>query len=181
MFNTAKSIIRASALGRPRGRRLPLAAGFSIVEIMVALAILSMLIALALPQVKKYQTAAAAAVVVSDLRTFAAAFEAYAQEKGTFPAETAAGVLPSEMAGRLASSGWLRVTPIGGQYNWENNQMHGGIRYRAAICISETDSAPLEVSAERLREIDRLIDDGNLTTGNFRTGVNNDALYIILQ
>ena len=155
--------------------------GFSIVEIMVALAIVSILVSLAIPQVKKYQVAAGAAVVVSDLRTFAAAFEAYAQEKGSFPAEANAGVLPPEMAGRLSSSGWLRVTPIGGQYNWENGQMHRGVRYRAAISISETESAPLAVHAERLREIDRLIDDGNLDTGNFRTGVSHDALYIILQ
>lgn len=148
---------------------------------MVALAIVSILISLAIPQVKQYQVKATAAVVASDLRTFATAFEAYAQEKGSFPPEANAGVLPPEMADRLSSTGWLRPTPIGGQYNWENGQMHGGARYRAAISISETETSPLEVHAERLLAIDRLMDDGNLSTGNFRTGVNNDALYVILQ
>jgi hypothetical protein len=39
----------------------------------------------------------------------------------------------------------------------------------------------LEVNADTLLALDRLIDDGNLATGSFRTGVNNDPLYIILQ
>ena len=32
-----------------------------------------------------------------------------------------------------------------------------------------------------LLAIDKLIDDGNLSTGIFRTGVNHDGLYIIQQ
>jgi len=148
---------------------------------MVTLTIISLLAALALPQVKKSQVRSRAAVVISDFRTFAAAFETYAQEKGTWPAETAAGELPPEMADRLKASSWQRVTPLGGQYNWENGQKHGGVTYRAALSISETNTAPLEVNEELLREIDRAMDDGNLATGNFRTGVNNDPLYIILQ
>lgn len=181
MLPTANSPNLPAATLRRRAGARRFTAGFSIVEIMVALTIVSLLITLAVPQLKKYQVAAGATVVVSDLRTFATAFETYAQEKGSFPAEVEAGVMPPEMADRLGASGWLRVTPIGGHYNWENNQKHGGVRYRAAISISETATAPLEVHEERLREIDRLIDDGNLSTGNFRTGVNHDALYIILQ
>ncbi|MBI5692737.1 MAG: prepilin-type N-terminal cleavage/methylation domain-containing protein [Verrucomicrobia bacterium] len=155
--------------------------GFSIVEIMVALTIISLLVAAAIPQVKKYQVNSRAAVVASDLRTFAAAFESYSQEKGAWPAETDAGALPPEMTERLGASSWGRVTPMGGRYNWENNQMHGGVRYRAALSISEAEGAPLEVNEDLLRAIDRIIDDGNLSTGLFRTGVNNDPLYILLQ
>ena len=81
-------------------------------------------------------------------------------------------VATPEMADRLGKIDWQRGTPLGGQYNWENNQMHGGIRYRAAICISESATAPLEVNAEMLIAIDKVIDDGNLSSGNFRTGIN---------
>lgn len=154
---------------------------FSLVEIMVVVAIISVLASLAVPSAKRYQIASRASVVASDLRTFAAAFDAYAQETGVFPADTAPGQMPPEMADRLGKLGWERVTPMGGQYNWESNQLHGGVRYRAAICISESATAPLVVNQEMLTAIDRIIDDGNLATGNFRTGVNNDALYIILQ
>jgi prepilin-type N-terminal cleavage/methylation domain-containing protein len=174
-----------SAVARPsvrRGLRSPRRSrGFSLIEIMMALAIGSIAIAVAIPKVKKAEASSRATIVVADLRTFAAAFEAYAQEHGSWPAEVAAGVMPTEMSDRLGSTGWLRVTPLGGQYNWEADQMHGGVRYRAAICISETASAPLVVNEELWLEMDRLIDDGNLSTGNFRTGVNNDPLYIIQQ
>lgn len=148
---------------------------------MVGLTITSLVVAIALPKFKTYEISSRATVVVSDLRTFAGAFEAYAQEKGTWPEETAAGVTPPEMADRLKTTAWQRLTPMGGQYNWEKDQTHGGVKYRAAISISETATAPLEVNEQLLREIDRILDDGNLSTGNFRTGVNNDPLYILLQ
>jgi hypothetical protein len=150
-------------------------------QVMMSMAIGSIVITAAIPKVKQAEQESRATIIVSDLRTFVTAFEAYAQEKGTWPAETAAGVMPTEMADRLGTTGWLRLTPLGGQYNWENNQLHGGVRYRAAISVSETAAAPLVVNSEMLLAIDRIIDDGNLATGSFRTGVNNDALYIILQ
>lgn len=157
------------------------AAAFSLVEIMMVVAIISLLASLAVPSAKRYQLNSRATVIASDLRTFAGVFEAYAQENGSFPAESAPGEVPAGMADRLGVTDWQRVTPLGGQYNWENNQQHGGVRYRAAICISETSAAPLEVNADMLLAIDKIIDDGDLTTGSFRTGVNNDALYIIQQ
>lgn len=156
-------------------------AAFSLVEIMMVVAIISVLASLAVPSAKRYQLNSRATVIASDLRTFAGIFEAYAQENGSFPAESAPGEVPTGMADRLGVTDWQRVTPLGGHYNWENNQQHGGVRYRAAICISETSSSPIEVNADMLLAIDRIIDDGDLTTGSFRTGVNNDALYIIQQ
>ncbi len=148
---------------------------------MMTLVIGSLVVSAMVPKVKQAENVSRATIVVGDLRTFAAAFDAYAQEKGGWPAESAAGVTPSEMSDRLGTTGWQRVTPLGGKYNWEADQMHGGTRYRAAISISEAAGAPLEVNEEMLLEIDRLLDDGNLSTGSFRTGVNNDPLYIILQ
>ncbi len=148
---------------------------------MMSMAIGSIVMAAAIPKVKKSELESRATIVVSDFRTFATAFEGYAQEKGTWPAESAPGEIPPEMVGRLNATGWQRVTPLGGQYNWENDQLHRGVRYRAALSISESATAPLEVNEQLLLMIDRLVDDGNLSTGNFRTGVNNDALFIIQQ
>lgn len=148
---------------------------------MVSLTVVSLVAAAGVPQVRKAQRKTKAAAVASDIRTFSAVFEAYAQERGAWPAETEAGVMPPELAGQLSSSGWLRVTPIGGQYNWDNNQTHAGTRYRAVLSISETASAPLPVDAEMLQEIDQLMDDGNLSTGSVRIGVNNDPIFILQQ
>lgn len=155
--------------------------GFNLIQVMLSMAIGSIVISAAIPKVKKAEAESRATVVVSDLRTFAAAFEAYAQERGGWPAETNAGALPTEMADRLGTTGWLRVSPMGGQYNWESNQVHGGVRYQAALSISSTELSELVVNEDLLLAIDRIMDDGDLSTGNFRTGVNHDPLYIIQQ
>lgn len=155
--------------------------GFNLIQVMLSMAIGSIVIAAAVPKVKQAEAHSRATIIVNDLRTFVTQFEAYAQETGGWPAETEAGELPPEMAGRLGQTGWQRPTPIGGQYNWDNNQRHAGNVFRAAISISSTALSPLPVNEETLLDIDKLIDDGNLTTGNFRIGVNNDPVFIIQQ
>lgn len=154
-------------------------AAFSITELMIVITIISMLAALALPQLGKVRRQAAATAIANDLRTFAAAFDSYVHETGAWPAESDAGTMPPEMANRLYANSWLRVTPLGGQYNWENNQMHAGIRYRAAIAISGTASVPFAMDLDLMEAVDRTMDDGNLTTGNFRIGADDEPVFII--
>ncbi len=168
-----KSLLRIPS---PPPRR---SAGFTIIEIMVTLGILSILIASVVPRITGTKRQALAAAVVNDLRTFAAAFDTYAQEKGGFPPEVDAGVLPPEMADRISNTVWLRQTPIGGQYNWDNNQLHGGTHYRAVIQICETATASLPQDLDLWEAIDRMVDDGNLATGNFRLGANDEPIFII--
>ena len=100
-----------------------------------------------------------ASTIVNDLRTFTGAFEAYAQERGTFPAEVAAGVVPPEVADRLNNTAWKRPTPIGGHYNWDSGQTHYGVTYRAVIQISETSTSPMIQDLELWEVIDKLMDD----------------------
>ncbi len=155
------------------------AVGFTLVEVMVVVTIISVLAMLAVPALKRAQVEAQTAVVVSDFRTFAAAFQTYAQETGEWPPEAGQGVVPTGMAGRLNETAWTRTTPLGGKYNWEQNQRHRGVRYAAAISIKATRSAPLPFNVNQLREIDRTIDDGNLSTGRFIRGAGNVPLFII--
>jgi hypothetical protein len=70
---------------------------------------------------------------------------------------------------------------MGGKYNWENNQLHFGMRYRAAIAITATADAPLPLDVNQLLDIDRTIDDGNLLNGNFRLGNGFCPLFVIQQ
>src|SRR3954470_3565467 len=116
--------------------------GFSLVEIMVVILIISVLATLTMPAVARRRRRAKTAVLVGDFRTFSAAFDSYAQEMGNWPAEAAVGVMPTGMAGRLNSTAWLRTTPMGGKYNWDNNQTHFGVKIRAAITINATAAAP---------------------------------------
>ena len=74
---------------------------------------------------------------------------------------------------------WTRVTVIGGKFDWEYNQVHNGVRYRAAISISDTVGAPLLVDLVMFEEMDRALDDGNLATGNFVLGFGNCPLLIL--
>jgi hypothetical protein len=74
---------------------------------------------------------------------------------------------------------WIRPPAIGGQFDWENNQIHGGIKYRAALALVDTTAAPLVEDLVLYQEIDAALDDGNLATGSFRLGQDNCLLYII--
>jgi prepilin-type N-terminal cleavage/methylation domain-containing protein len=161
----------------PRKRRSN--AAFSLTEIMVVLTIISLLAALSLPTIKAVKRRTVATAIGNDLRTFAAAFDTYVHETGSWPAETAAGVLPPEMANRLYAQAWTRTTPLGGQYNWDQNQMHASKRYQAAIAISATAASPFIQDADLLEAVDRIIDDGNLATGKFFIGADDEPVYII--
>jgi prepilin-type N-terminal cleavage/methylation domain-containing protein len=153
--------------------------GFTLVEIMVVVVIISLLAMMSIPSFQRIQRRSRSAAIASDFRTFATVFNAYAQEHGTWPADTDPGETPAGLEGLLNSTGWARVTPMGGRYNWEQDQLHAGVRYKAAVAISGTSDAPLVVDANQLRDIDVVIDDGNLSTGNFRTGANGDGVFII--
>lgn len=146
---------------------------------MVVILIVSFLAMLSVPGIARVKRRARTAVVVSDFRTFAAAFDGYAQEFGTWPAETAAGVMPAGMSDRLNETAWLRPTPIGGKYNWENNQLHFGLRYRAAIAISGVGSVALPLDLAQFTDLENEMDDGNFFSGNLRIGANLNPLYII--
>ena len=155
-------------------------AGVGLVELMVVVTIISMLMALALPSYQRIQKKARSAAISNDFRVFTAVLQARAHENGSWPAETAAGIVPDVITKddiQLAS--WIGPTAIGGRFDWENNQIHNGTRYRAALALVETGDATLMVDLELYKEIDAVLDDGNLNTGNFRLGQNNCLLFII--
>lgn len=157
-------------------------AGLSLVEVLVAVLIISLLAMLAVPTVQRIQRKAKATVILNDLRVFAAAFDTYAHQNGRWPAECAAGVLPPEMTNDLKADVWLRTTPMGGKYNWDNNQLHFGTRFQAAIAISSTGSAPMVLDVPMLLELEHAIDGPDQTNflgGTFRIGTGLCPLYIV--
>jgi type II secretory pathway pseudopilin PulG len=170
-----------SNLRNPRPpSRLRGTAGFTIADVLMSIIILSISLAVLVPRLTATKRQAMATAIGNDLRTFAAAFEAYAQERGSFPAEADAGVLPPEMEQRINAQGWLKTTPIGGHYNWDNNQTHYGTRYKAVIQISSTSTALLPQDIELWEAIDKLIDGtANLSAGNFRLGSDDEPIFII--
>lgn len=151
----------------------------TLVEMMVVVLIVGMLASLSMPAIKRATQSARTSAIVNDLRVFYSAFGNHAQQAGSYPPETAVGVMPPLMVDQLKTSSWQRKTPIGGLYNWDNNRNHGGTRYRAAIAISRSGTNRVTADNAQLLSIDRKIDDGNLRTGNFRLGAASEPVYII--
>jgi type II secretory pathway pseudopilin PulG len=171
----------AKASGGSRRQSLPRSCrGVGLAELMVVVTIISFLMMLAVPSYQRIRAKARASALVNDFRVFGAVFQAHAHEKGSWPAEVGAGVVPAGMPNdELKSGAWTRVSPIGGKFDWEYNQIHNGVRYRAAIALADTADAPLMIDMELFRMIDADLDDGVLTTGNFQLGENLCPLLIL--
>lgn len=133
--------------------------GFTLVEIMVVVVIIGLLAAIAIPALRRVQSRTKISRFISDLRTFAQAFETHALETGAWPANAGSGVVPAGMSARLNTRAWTSVNTLGGRWNWDSHRL--GIE----ASISTTG---VTVASEDLLSVDRLIDDGNLATGRFR-------------
>lgn len=144
--------------------------GFTLVEIMIVVVIIGLLAAIAVPAFQRVQRAAKTGRFVSDLRTFTQAFETYATESGTWPANAGSGVVPAGMTGTFKADVWTGTTVIGGRWNWDRN-LNG---VAAGISV-----ASYTVSDAQLLEIDAKIDDGDLSTGLFQKVSSNRVSYIL--
>lgn len=159
--------------------------GVGLLELMVVVTIISMLMLAGVPTYNRIQRKARASAVVNDFRVFAAVFQAHAHETGSWPAETAVGVVPAGMNNaELKAEAWQRLTPMGGQFDWDFNQVHpGGTspggRWRAAIGIASSATSTVILDVDLMQEIDRALDDGNLNTGSFRLGGDGGPLFIL--
>jgi prepilin-type N-terminal cleavage/methylation domain-containing protein len=163
----------------PRSGQFSTPRGFTLVEILVVVVIISLLAMLSIPGLQMVQRRARSSAVINDFRIFATAFQTYAQEQGSFPAESDVAVIPTGMETLLKGDSWLKASAIGGHYNWENNQQHFGVRYKAAIAITGTADAPLQLDVTQLTDIDKAIDDGDLYNGSFRLGAGLGPLFVI--
>jgi prepilin-type N-terminal cleavage/methylation domain-containing protein len=150
----------------PRRRR---DRGFSLVEIMIAVLIIGMLIMLAMPAITKVHRASQSNRFISDLRTFAQAFETYSMMNGGWPATTASGAIPTGMsASEFLHGAWVSPkNSIGGQWGWDNEPSG------AAVAVAGVTAPTSQMVA-----IDARIDDGNLSTGLFQLNGGRYLYYL---
>jgi hypothetical protein len=123
---------------------------------------------------------ARSSAVLNDLRVYAGAFQAYAQEHGDWPPGGGApGTFPPGMEGYLSQTNWSRISPIGGYYQFATQSPQAGSRYAAVIMISSARANPVSSDFNQLSDIDRKLDDGNLSTGNFFLGYRNYPVFVL--
>lgn len=134
--------------------------GFTLVEIMIAVALLADLALIAIPSYTRARKTAQNSRFASDLRVATSAFEMYAAENNRYPAETALGVLPPGMDQYLRGISWTMKTSFGATWDWDFNQGYA----RAAVCVE----TPNDMDDLQMIDIDTRIDNGILATGSFR-------------
>lgn len=86
--------------------------GFTILEIMVAVVIIGILVAIAVPIYLHLQRNSQNSRFISDLRTFSQAYETYAMTYGKWPPSAASGVVPTGLSGELQDSHWAVINSL---------------------------------------------------------------------
>jgi len=153
--------------------------GFTLMEIMIVVAIIGVCALIAIPAVRKARLRAQVNRVANDLRVFGDGFQQYCMDYGLFPPDShleAPWHLPNEeIEEYIQCETWATKTPLGGNYNWEGPSWgEGGTYPYAGISLFQTSA-----NATTLRMLDKQIDNDNLITGKFRQTPNGRYTYII--
>jgi type IV pilus assembly protein PilA len=145
--------------------------GFTLIELMIVIAIIGILASIAIPNFINYRNKARIAGAATDIKHFEKGFVAYAVDEGEFPNDSHI-VLPDRprMQQYIEPSVWGKTTALGGTYNWEGPDSYP----YAGIAIFEATAPQRD-----LELLDSMLDDGDLTQGKFRQTPNGRYTYVI--
>jgi prepilin-type N-terminal cleavage/methylation domain-containing protein len=133
--------------------------GFSLIELVIVVAIVAVVAAIAVPRLSRGAEAAGVNAFASTLSELASVVESYQAENGEKPKQAPGMAMPDVVADQFYGERGSTFTSLGGG-EWNYMLSHDG---EATIC-AKFDDAPSE---DRLREVDVLLDDGDLTSGLF--------------
>ncbi len=134
---------------------------FTLVEIMIVVAILTNVMLVALPAFIRSRNMAQNTRYISDLRTIAGAFEMYAAENNRYPATTAVSVVPTGMSVYLKNIPYTARNAIGGQWYWTYDSAASPAGVVGSL-------SPFPLDDVRMADIDIRVDNGILATGGWR-------------
>jgi prepilin-type N-terminal cleavage/methylation domain-containing protein len=162
--------------------------GFTLVEIMVAVTILGILIAIAVPTYRHFQRKAEDTTFINNLRIFTQAFETYAMQNGSWPPPANAGEVPIGMGSESGSSGtggireadWT-TGALGGKWKWDGWIGHGSKptiqpwgSVSAAISI-----VGVTVDQSQMDDIAAIINAGNTSSSRSFQGSGTTYTYLM--
>lgn len=133
----------------------------TLVEVVMVVFVIGLLSAIIVPALNIAAEYRQNSEVAHQLRTAIQAFEMYRSEVGEYPPDKTPAVTPPEMVDYFDYfdiDWWGEENKIGGQWDWDN-----GYNFDYSVSIH----AP-SVDGDQLEDLDKMIDDGNLYTGNFR-------------
>jgi type II secretory pathway pseudopilin PulG len=124
----------------------------------VVVLILGILGSVAVPKFINTTQVASKNAFVTQLISYADAFDIYKAENGAYPSDSAAGTLPSGMEKYLNPAEFALETPLGGKWDF-------GLSGNIVIGVVYENGKGFPGVAVML-ELDTLLDDGNLATGS---------------
>lgn len=133
--------------------------GFSLVEIMVVVAIIGLLAALAVIAFRHHRVRAQAAALGSDMRVFRDALEQCVMDTGEYALGAPAGQVSATFDPYVRNGNFTAESPVGGSWIVESDV--DGVKLLVSVINFTAGIEPIEL-------VDRLFDDGNTSTGNMR-------------
>lgn len=149
----------------------PLSTGFTLIELMIVVAIIGLLAAIALPTYSNFILRSKLTETAAQFGAFARDFNISKQINGKYPNDVSVLVIPTDSPGlAINKTQWETPTLLGGNWNWEgpNNHSYAGI----SITGSTADE-------KDFMELDIIIDNGDLSSGKFRKTPNGRYTFIL--